>query len=151
MPEMADTETAKEDHARSNARGHAETIAEGIAAMHKADENHGEPVEFDGNTYKGRDAADEIRQALEQEALSVEVRAGWHTPGTDAKPDEFNVLLTTGGPALRLLGDLNEYGEPENARLEYQDWFTPWTKYEEATEEQETALLEFARLFYFGE
>jgi hypothetical protein len=30
----------------------------------------------------------------------------------------------TGGPAVRITGDLADYGEPETASIEYQDWFT---------------------------
>ena len=33
------------------------------------------------------------------------------------------------GPHVRITGKLNQHGEPESARLEYQDWGTPWTEY----------------------
>jgi hypothetical protein len=43
-----------------------------------------------------------------------------------AKPSEFMILLCTGGPAVRIRGELDRYSEPEKPRIEYQDWFTPW-------------------------
>jgi hypothetical protein len=69
----------------------------------------------------------------------------------DTKPAEFTILLATGGPACRLIGDLNEHGEPENVRIEGQDWGTPWTELRPTTEEERAALETYARTFYFGE
>ena len=95
---------------------------------------------------------DEARERIQENALSVEVRADWHQPGgEDTKPTEYKILLCTGGPAVRIIGDLNEYQEPETARLEYQDWFTPWEKYRDTTSEEDDKLLTYARQFYFGE
>ena len=64
-----------------------------------------------------------------------------------AKPFEFCILLSTGGPASRIRGELDN-GEPCRAWLEVQDWGTPWTQYFDI--EQDT-LLAYARCFYFGE
>ena len=88
------------------------------------------------------DAHDRIRE----DALSVEVRTGWHAPGEAGKPDEYMILLSTGGPASRIVGDLNEYGAPTTARLEVQDWFKPWTFVSDSDE-----VLAYADCFYFGE
>jgi hypothetical protein len=132
------------DHAKQNAKGHAESIAEGIAAL-KALDAGAESVKFDGETYED---GDDVRRHLEEIPLSVEVRSDWHTPGEDSAPGEYSILLSTGGPALRLTGGL-DYGQPGDARLEWQDWGTPWTEYTDTTEEQDAALLEFARLFCF--
>lgn len=98
-------------------------------------------------------ASDELREETEQvimdDPLEVSVRSGWYHPGTDSgKPDEYNILLGTGGPATRIIGDLNEYGQPTTARLEVQDWFTPWTEYQDASE---TVLLDYVGRFYFGD
>ena len=95
---------------------------------------------------------DEARQRIEEDALSVEVRSDWHTPGSsdeDRKPAQFCILLCTGGPACRIMGELDENLEPHRAWLEHQDWGTPWTQYYEPGI-QET-LLAYARVFYFGE
>jgi hypothetical protein len=98
----------------------------------------------------GRDYPDEeeARRTIEEDALSVEVRSGWTSLGEPLAPEEFNILLSTGGPAVRIVGDLDEHGEPSRARLQTQDWFTPWTEF--FGTESET-LLRYCRVFYFGE
>jgi len=93
---------------------------------------------------------DEARERIQEDPLSVQVRSGWYAPGeTDNKPEEFELLLSTGGPAVRILGELDEYGEPSRAWLEVQDWGTPWTQYFEPGVGD--LALEYARHFYFGE
>lgn len=94
------------------------------------------------------------RETIQESVLSVEVRSDWYSPGADSdddsrKPSEFCILLSTGGPALRLIGELDENGQPTRAWLEYQDWGTPWTHY--YVEGAGEVLLEFAGVFYFGE
>lgn len=102
---------------------------------------------------------DARRQRILESVLSVEMRSGWYSL-TDYKNRraEFNILLSTGGPALRLIGELDDSGEPETARLEWQDWGTPWTVLGRsdypatlASELIAEYLLDFARQFYFGE
>jgi len=90
---------------------------------------------------------EDAREAIEQDALSIEVRSDWYTPGhTHHGASEFRILLSTGGPATRIIGELDR-GEPTKAHLEVQDWFTPWTEYAQADED---VLLAYARVFYFG-
>ena len=93
---------------------------------------------------------DEARERIQEDALSVEVRSDWYTPGDAeaAKPSEFCILLTTGGPAVRIRGELDEYAQPDRAWLEVQDWGTPWTRYFEADQD---VLLAYALCFYYGE
>lgn len=93
---------------------------------------------------------DEARQRIEEDALSVEVRSDWHTPGDEEgkKPGEFMILLCTGGPACRLIGELDDDSEPSRVWMEHQDLGTAWTRYFDV--EQET-LLTYARCFYFAE
>jgi hypothetical protein len=98
----------------------------------------------DNELYEGQDA----REAIEQDALSVEVRSDWHEVGAKNPDMEFCILLSTGGPATRITGELDEHGEPSVAKLEVQDWFQPWTEYRDADEQ---VLLSYARCFYFGE
>ena len=46
---------------------------------------------------------DRAREAIHEDALSVLVRSGWYVPGSEAaEPEEFEILLCTGGPAVRL-------------------------------------------------
>jgi hypothetical protein len=93
----------------------------------------------------------EAHERIQEDALSVEVRSGWHEParcGDTFRPEDFKILLCTGGPAVQIRGELDEDGEPRRAWLEVQDWGKPWTQYFKA--DQDT-LLAYARCFYFGE
>lgn len=96
------------------------------------------------------ESEDDARQRITEDALSVEVRTGWTTPGDDAELDEFRILLCTGGPAVQIRGELDEHGEPCRAWLEYQDWWTGWRVAETETSDMD-ALLSYARCFYFGQ
>ena len=91
---------------------------------------------------------DEARDTILEDALSVEVRSDWHTPGDSSADTEYCILLSTGGPASRIVGDLDQWKEPASATLQVQDWGTPWTDYREA--DQDT-LLKYADCFHFGE
>lgn len=95
---------------------------------------------------------DRAQQRITEDALSLEVRSDWHVPGDPdgAMPGEYNILLGTGGPAARIVGDLDEHCQPTSARFEYQDWFKPWTK-AWVTGEDEAVMLKYAQQFYFGE
>lgn len=92
------------------------------------------------------------REAIQEDPLSVEVRGDWYPPGGDGDsgvPGEYRILLCTGGPAIRIIGDLDESGEPYSAALEHQDWFTPWTELSISAEE-EAALVRYAQEFYYS-
>jgi hypothetical protein len=98
-------------------------------------------------------SADEARQRIEEDPLSVQVRSGWYNPGAsdeDRSPEEYEILLCTGGPACRIIGRLDAYLEPESARIQHQDWGTPWTEYFPEGDDR-NALLTYARCFYFSE
>ena len=110
----------------------------------------------------GTDCSPQRQEAIDQEIdempLSIDVRSAWYTPGATAAaryPIEFAILLTTGGPALRVWGGLSEHGEPESAQLQMQDWGVPWREVwpcEVAEmDEAREALLWFAQRFYFGD
>lgn len=72
---------------------------------------------------------DDARRGIEEDALSVEVRSGWVVANEgQMTPAEFCILLSTGGPAVRIVGELRR-GEPSRPRMEVQDWGTPWTEY----------------------
>lgn len=97
---------------------------------------------------------DEIAARVDEMPLSVECREPWHSPGEKTTPSEFNILLTTGGPALRVWGDLSEYGEPENAQLQMQDWGIPWREVwpceVNEMDEARAVIQWFAQHFHFG-
>lgn len=117
------------------------------------DEEADELVELEKAAGECKDR-DEANERIQQDPLSLQVRSGWYTPGnrsdsSDHEPaEEFEILLSTGGPATRIIGELDESGEPTRARLQAQDWGTVWTDYVQA--DQDT-LLSYCRCFYFGE
>jgi len=131
------------------ARGQYESIREMVAALNKAEEECG----------AGTTGYEEAETAIQEVALSVEVRSGWYSLGqrdADTAPAEFRILLCTGGPATQIVGDISEHGEPEKATMQFQDWFTPWTEWlgqgtDDDRQQIEENLLAYARCFYFGE
>lgn len=92
---------------------------------------------------------DEARERIQEDALSVEVRSSWQSAGETLEPSEFTILLCTGGPACRIVGELDQYNQPCRAWLEYQDWFTPWTELVDGVSHSD--LLTYSQQFYFGE
>ena len=99
---------------------------------------------------------EEIQQEVRDWPLEVSVRrAGWAGVGDELEPDEFMILLGTGGPAMRITGEFESKINgccrfPANAAMQVQDWFKPWTTCN-TTDEQDEALMWFCSEFYFGE
>jgi len=128
--------TTEKNHAKEQARAQLDSITEMVKAL-----KNGEEID-------GQDPAERIHE----DPLSVEVRSDWHSPGDgNDKSTEYMILLCTGGPAVRIIGELDEYGQPETAKIEYQDWFTPWVRYANTSSEEDETLLTYARQFYYGE
>ena len=130
---------SKKDHedfrSERQARAQLESIQEMVKAME--DENERENA----------------IERIWEDPLSVQVRSDWYTPGDREdcrKPSEYTILLCTGGPACRMIGTLNEYGEPETATIEHQDWGTPWTELR-LTRDEENVCLQYAQQFCFGQ
>jgi len=129
--------TEKDDNGKSQAIAQVKSIVNMVNAYEDPEKSHEE-----------RDAA---IQTIQEDALSVEVRSGWVQPGNnEMEAEEFQILLCAGGPAVRLCGDLDEYKQPKNVRVEYQDWGTPWTEYPASSLDLEKVLT-YAQQFYFGE
>tara|TARA_Y100000401_G_scaffold101905_1_gene91809 strand:- start:815 stop:1213 length:399 start_codon:yes stop_codon:yes gene_type:complete len=127
----------KEPHAIANAKATIETMVEDFKKDQLFEKS---------NDYSQQD---ELRESILNSALSVEFRSGWHSSvDDDIMPEEFKILLSWGGPALRIIGELDNYG-PVNPKLQHQDWGTPWTDFE-ITEDQQKALNWFCNCFYFG-
>jgi len=94
---------------------------------------------------------EDVEEQLREMPLSVMVRDGWRTIGSPSEgPEEFEILLGTGGPARRVIGTLDEHSEPLNVRYQYQDWFKPWTDGHIRGKEKDL-IRRFASLFYYGE
>lgn len=121
------------------------------AELAQWDEENGDELESLKSEAGDCEDRDEAEERIREDALSVEVRSGWYSAGesdqSDRAPAEFNILLTTGGPAVRIRGELSG-GEPYRAWLEVQDWFQPWTQYQDASQ---SVLLDYARCFYYGD
>ena len=126
--------TTATNHAAANAAAWCETILDQLARLKVACQESDE-------TY------DVIREEIQQAPLSLQVRSDWEELGTDLEPGELCILLSTGGPALRIVGDLGRFNCPKDCRMEYQDWGTPWTEYRAIG----SAVLDsWAAQFYWG-
>jgi hypothetical protein len=158
--------TTDKDHARQSAIGTYEAIAELLTKLEQADCAHkdfasiggaqaecsdcGALVDDDGNAIDELDS-DRIREELTEMPLSVQVRGDWYTPGeAPGAPTTFELLMGTGGPAVRICGDLDDCGQPTRAYLQGQDWGTPWFDVFPGQGSGDV-LLEFAGTFYYGE
>ena len=73
------------------------------------------------------ESREEAEQAIWEDPLDIQYRSGWASSREDMQAEEFYILLCTGGPAVRIMGELDFHGQPCRAWLEYQDWGTPWT------------------------
>lgn len=136
----------EKNHARENAAAHLENLRALFAAIDTLNEGEAESVTVDGETFTDVDTIDERVREI---PLSVQVRSDWQDPGESLNASEFELLLTTGGPALRVCGDLDEYRQPARAYIQYQDWGTPWMDYFESG--CGDLLLRFAAHFFYGE
>lgn len=120
MPKKSVAPAAPEDpvaRAKEQAQAQYASIYRMIARLQLAREKDDDQGEIEA-----------AEQAIYEDPLSVEVRSGWYMPHgdkADREPQEYVVLLCTGGPAVRIRGDI-ELGA-STANLECQDWFTPWT------------------------
>lgn len=144
-------------HARDQAAAQLESIREMLAALNcdydrlEALRNWRCAFELDDLEEAAGDceSQDDASQRIQEDPLSVQVRSGWYTPGEEAEAEEYEIVLCTGGPAVRIIGELDQYKQPSSARMQYQDWGTPWTDYHE--DGVTDACLEYAQQFYFGE
>ena len=127
--------TTTTNHAAANAAAWCETILDQLdrlkAACHDSDETY-----------------ETIRQEIQESPLQLAVRSEWASLGEHLEPSELCILLSTGGPALRIVGTLGRFNCPEDCRLEYQDWGTPWTEYRAIGSD---VLDAWAAQFYWGE
>jgi hypothetical protein len=127
------------DHAKTAALGALGTIKQFIDSLNDANE-------------KKNDALfDEILNDALEYPLSVEVRSGWEVVGSGFEAQEYMILICTGGPAVRITGQLSEHNEPISAVLERQDWGTPWVFTAPINDNETVILMDYANLFYYGD
>ena len=163
---MTSTQPQQTNHAETNATGHAQTI-EALYELHCWDFRTGEApqaltgaaadilsdIGWDAETGTPETLQEAITDYANEMPLSVLIRSGWHSPGETFESAEFEILLSTGGPACRILGELDRGSVAWQAGcrpiLQHQDWFKPWT--ESSYEVDTNALLWFCEQFYYGE
>lgn len=133
-----------DSHGKSQAIAQLNSVRELVSALRAAREMRSEDMQ-------SQDNLDGAEQAIHEDALSVEVRDGWRCVGETVEgPESYRIVLCTGGPHVEIRGELDRFNEPETARLSYQDWGTPLTDLELSSDD-EAVLLDYARVFYFGE
>jgi hypothetical protein len=76
---------------------------------------------------------EDVTEYARELPLSVLVRSDWHHPMGESTYSEFEILLSTGGPAVRVLGDLDSYLEPYRPGLQFSDWGVDWTDHPSQT------------------
>jgi len=135
--------TKEKNYALQNAIGHIESIVKDYEKLSYLES-------LNPTTIEQEEEIEQTKESILNSALSVEFRSGWTSNPNELEIEEFKILLTWGGPALRVIGELNQYKEPENIKMQFQDWGTFWTDFE-ITENQQEALNWFCNCFYFGE
>ena len=86
---------------------------------------------------EGCTGEDDIHEEIIEDPVSVETHKS------------YEIMLCWGGPAVRIVGNLDKHTQPETAALQYQDWFTPWTNYPLNNVETDT-LIAYASEFCFA-
>lgn len=146
----AETEHAEAVRVRAGDVDSYHALDQARAALAEFDEENAEEINTLNHEAGEYSSADDAREALQNDPLSVETRGGWvsiGSGGADNPPEEFKILLCTGGPAVQIRGELDSNGEPYRAWIEYQDWGTPWVQYFDASQE---TLLAYCREFIFS-
>lgn len=64
------------------------------------------------------DSQDDALERIQEYPLSIEYRSGWVTPGEELTPEEFRIVLCTGGPHVEIVGEC----DLSRVRVLYRDW-----------------------------
>ena len=122
------------------------------------------------NDREDHEAFENAERAIHEDPLEIQMRSDWHSPGSEPQvgTGEFYILLSTGGPATRIFGELYR-GSIDSAVFQAQDWFEPWRNvdlyaYEQmpnedkpealhdlSAEDIQDHLKEYANHFYWGD
>lgn len=110
---IAETEDKLAD-AKRQGQAQFDSIKDLVEDLRKADLD----AISEGPTENGDygEACESARVRIHEDALSVRVRSDWEDPSQFMRmvaPAEYEILLCTGGPACRIIGELSEHGEPE--------------------------------------
>jgi hypothetical protein len=85
---------------------------------------------------------------IQEDPLKIALSGEW-SPGETPRVDKAYILLGTGGPATRIVCELDVTMEPHRAYIQAQDWGTPWTDCLGVIDQD--TLLTYCQQFYFGE
>jgi hypothetical protein len=146
----------KDERARAQAGAQLASIEELVRCLQHAEEFEARQnceESSEGDCIQGcMHEAEAAQVTIQEDALSVDVRTDWHGVGAieACKPTDYKILLCWGGPAVQIIGTLDDYNQPDSAQLQYQDWFTEWMDYP-LTEEEEETVITYAQQFYFDE
>jgi hypothetical protein len=66
------------------------------------------------------ESTDDAERAIDEDPLSVECRSAWQTPGEELTPDEYRIVLCTGGPHVELQCE----SDGSRVRVIWRDWGT---------------------------
>ena len=157
---MTTTPTKKENRGAEQARAQLETIRAWHEAWQFCDEERedisvlssfaqeflNDEMDWE-NDPDHENTKDAIEEMVLEDALEVKVKSDWHQLGEEAELGEYMILLCTGGPAVRIVGEL-ESDQPTSAKLQSQDWFTPWVDCPISDTDAE-ALIWYAERFYW--
>jgi len=102
-------------------------------------------LEADAGKYTSRD---EVEQTIQEDPLCIELNGTWSL-GKAPVANKAYILLCTGGPAVRIVCELDDNMQADRAYLQYQDWGTPWIDYYESGSND--TLLDYCNQLYFGE
>ena len=133
------------DDAHASLGRRADRIVEEVAIMADLESRQDDEYtrEYDGSVYTYEDF---LSSVIEGAALSIDVMSDWRAVGSeDTDPTHYRILLGWGGPAVQITGELDRFGEVFTAELQYQDWGTLWIGFCSGTDEQNAAILEYAR------
>jgi hypothetical protein len=145
---VSDRENELKD-AQDLARRMALSCIEELEALMALEEGELDTVEIDGVDFTDADA---LRQHIEEGVLSVSVGFdGWYSPGETPEPDRYRILLGFGGPSAGVDGELDVHGQPHTAFAWGQGWWMSPVECRDLSPEQDEKLVEWARLFYYGD
>ena len=79
-----------------------------------------------GDPDDGPPTDEQVHDYLHEYGLSFELTATYRPGELPDEPDGFDWLISTGGPAARIIGSYSGY-DAVGVRVQHQDWFKPWT------------------------
>lgn len=83
---------------------------------------------------------EDLLQQMREYPAGYAVRSGWSAIGEALDPSEYCLTISGGGPSVRITGSFDLSGDASTARLEHQDWGTPWSELPLVADDEQTLL-----------